>query len=281
MLKLKNMSLDSSVKNIVKLVGDPNAVKKTMNELLNNNDKFTFDTFAPMPTELIGTSPMQEVLPNKKYEETMIDIRGKMDMGLIHEHEVLPISLDTHKKLIHNYGYSNWYDWAMNHWGTKWGPYESGKLSDNEFSFYTVNATPHVAMVKMSMKYPKIEFRVRYADEDMGYNVGEYSLLNGETINTNVYREFNTESFLMAYNMFDDDYYLTDMIYELSLDEIKDAIDNLDNYLHTILLAILELEIVDEEYGITVNSFLLDKAVEYEQYEYAAKLKNTLEKICK
>ncbi len=73
-------------------------------------------------------------------------------------------------------------------------------------------------MVKMSMKYPNIEFKVRYADEDMGYNVGEYTLLKGETIDTNVppSGELSMESYMMAYNIFKDNYHIKEMIYELS-----------------------------------------------------------------
>jgi len=113
----------------------------------------------------------------------------------------------------------------------------------------------------------------------MGYNVGEYTLLNGETIRTNIHRVFNKDSFLMAYELFKDDYYVREMIYELSPNEINDAINNHDNYLHTILLSIVDLEIVDEYYFYGINCFLLDKAVENEQYEYAAKLKKLTDAV--
>lgn len=279
MFKLKDMSIDNNVINVVKLVGDANSVNKAISELILNNGTFMFDSFAPMPDELKYTSPMQDVIPNDEYERVLLDYKIKMDRGELTEHDSIPISHDIQKRLILNYGYDNWYDWCMNHWGCKWGAYDTEIINDNTFTFYTVNATPHVAMVKMSMKYPDIEFRIKYADEDMGYNVGEYRLLNGETIYTNVPKVFNKDSFLMAYELFDDDYYVREMIYELGFAEIEDAIYNHDNYLHTILLAIVDLELVDPNYFYDINLFLLEKAVDNEQYEYAAELKKLIDSV--
>jgi hypothetical protein len=202
-----------------------------------------------------------------------------MDANELEEWESVPMSHQIQKRLILNYGYDNWYDWSMNHWGTKYAPYETEVISDCEFSFFTVNATPHTAMVKMSAKYPKIEFNVRYADEDLGYNVGQYTLLNGATTATNVppSDKFNRESYLMAYDVIKDEYHVREMIYELSDREVKECISGQDKYLNVMLHVILELELIDDEYPLDINKFLLDSAVDNEQYEYAAKLKKLLD----
>ena len=171
----------------------------------------------------------------------------------------------------------------MNHWGTKFGPYDTELISDYEFSFHTTNATPHTAMIKMSNKYPKIEFNIRYADEDIGYNVGEYTLLNGETIATEiplldlVDDVITKESFIMAYNIINDDYHVREMIYDLSDKELKASTTGTDKYLNVLLPVILEMEFIDEEYPLGINKFLLNSAVNTEQYEYAAELKKLLD----
>ena len=273
------MQIDNSVKNIIKLIGTPKSIKKAMGELIIEDDRFVFESFSPLPDELQGTDPIQKIIPDKDYEEVLTSFKLKMDSGDLEDWESVPVSHSIHKKLILKYGYDNWYDWSMNHWGTKFGPYNTELISDCEFSFYTTNATPHSAMIKMSNKYPKIEFNVRYADEDIGFNVGEYTLLNGETIATEiplsdlVDNTITKESFIMAYNIINDDYHVREMIYDLSDKEAKASISGSDKYLNVLLQVILELELIDEEYPLNINKYLLSSAVNTEQYEYAAKLK--------
>lgn len=277
------MKIDNYVKNIVKLTGTSKSIKKAMSELIIEDDRFVFESFAPLPDELLGTDPTQEIILDKDYKEVLTNFKSRMDSDDLEEWESLPVSHSTHKKLISKYGYDNWYDWSMNHWGTKFGPYDTELISDYEFSFFTTNATPHTAMIKMSNKYPKIEFNVRYADEDIGYNVGEYTLLNGETIATEIplsdlaYDTITKESFIMAYNIINDDYHVREMIYDLSDKEVKASTTGTDKYLNVLLQVILELEFIDEEYPLGINKFLLNSAVNTEQYEYAAQLKKLLD----
>ena len=215
-----------------------------MSELIIEDDRFVFESFAPLPDELLGTDPTQKIILDKDYKEVLTNFKSRMDSGDLEEWESVPVSHSTHKKLIAKYGYDNWYDWSMNHWGTKFGPYDTELISDYEFSFHTTNATPHTAMIKMSNKYPKIEFNVRYADEDIGYNVGEYTLLNGETIATEiplldlVDDVITKESFIMAYNIINDDYHVREMIYDLSDKEVKASTTGTDKYLNVLLQVI-------------------------------------------
>lgn len=268
------MNIDSSVKTVVKLIGTSKDVKKAMAELIIEDDIFTFDSFIPMPDDLIGTSTTQELIPDEDYERILMDFKVRMDRGEVAHFEVPPMSHTIQKNYIKKYGYDNWEDWSLNNWGCKGGTFDTEVISDTEFSFCTINATPHPAMVRMSMKYPKVEFRIKYADEDVGYNVGHYTILNGSTIHTDVFKTFSTESFLTAYNIIQDDYYTRELFHELNEEEALNAISGKDEYLHIILYAILELEIIDSEYGTIINDYLLNKAVDYEQYEYAARLKN-------
>lgn len=271
------MEIDNSVVNVIKLVGPTKSISRAMGELIIEDNIFTFDSFLPMPTELMGTDPSQSIIKNEEYHEILLDYKDRLDNGDLDMHEPVPMSEDIQKRFILTYGYDNWYDWSMNNWGVKWGPYETEVISDSKFLFYTANATPHSAMVKMSMKYPDIEFRVQYADEDLGFNVGEYTLVNGETIYTKVHKEFTVESFMMAYKLIADDYYIEELIYDLHPEEVDKAISGDDKILHTTLNVILELEVVDGGYAFEINQYLLETAVTNEQYEYAAKLKELMD----
>ena len=84
---------------------------------------------------------------------------------------------------------NNWYDWRMKNWNTKWNAYGfeeptySGDIGT--MTFLTANCSPFRVLFKLSEKYPDVEFELRYADEDLGYNVGEISFIAGELIDDN------------------------------------------------------------------------------------------------
>ena len=129
----------------------------------------------------------------------------------------------------------------------------------------------------MSKKYSDITFNIKYADESIGYNVGTYTLLNGEILNEYNPKTFTKESFMLACELFDDDYYTSTFIYELSDSEIDEVEDGSNDFVRVILDVVLELELVDSEYGLRVNQYLINEAVKTEQYEYAQKLKNNID----
>ena len=84
---------------------------------------------------------------------------------------------------------NNWYDWRTKNWNTKWNAYgfEVPTYSGDTgtMTFLTANCSPFRVLFKLSEKYPDVEFELRYADEDLGYNVGEISFIAGELIDDN------------------------------------------------------------------------------------------------
>ena len=84
---------------------------------------------------------------------------------------------------------------------------------------------------------------------------------------------------MLACDLFDDDYYTSTFIQELSDSEIDEVIDGKNDFVKVVLDVVLELELVDSEYSLKVNEYLLNEAVKTEQYEYAQKLKNNIDFI--
>lgn len=78
------------------------------------------------------------------------------------------------------YGYSDWYNWRILHWGTKWNAMDA-KLLDGGFGwlFYTAWSVPEQIVKTLSMIFPNPMFTLRYADEDFGMNCGEVTYQNG------------------------------------------------------------------------------------------------------
>jgi hypothetical protein len=82
---------------------------------------------------------------------------------------------------IENYGSKDWYDWSVNNWGTKWNASDS-YVDGNTLHFQTAWSVPEPVLIKLSELFPKINILVKFADEDIGSNCGEFEILNGQII---------------------------------------------------------------------------------------------------
>lgn len=85
------------------------------------------------------------------------------------------------------YGYTTWYGWAINNWGSKWNCYETWieECSNTELTMYfeTANSgVPNIVFL-LSKMFPTFSFEYKFADEDLTYNCGEgYTNDEGEFI---------------------------------------------------------------------------------------------------
>ena len=75
--------------------------------------------YLPFPKELDGISN----------GSTTIDGKSVRNWRTI-DGNYIPLSEKEVKKLKEKYGATNWYDWCLNNWGTKWGCYEFGMADD-------------------------------------------------------------------------------------------------------------------------------------------------------
>ena len=78
------------------------------------------------------------------------------------------------------HGFADWYDWRLANWGTKWPA--SDYLPDYELlscTFETAWSHPVEIIEALSVRYPDTELVVSYADENIGYNAGRYTIRNG------------------------------------------------------------------------------------------------------
>ena len=85
------------------------------------------------------------------------------------------------------YGKNNWLDWNCANWGTKWNSYgyQGPPCTEKEFDgatveFQTAWSAPTPVLIALAEKYPDLDFEIKWADEDFGYNVGHKEYENGE-----------------------------------------------------------------------------------------------------
>lgn len=117
----------------------------------------------------------------KKYEAKTKDDPGLLQLG------------EQCYNNIQNYGHSTWYDWSMANWGTKWNSYgyQEPPYTEKEFDgatveFQTAWSAPTPVLIALAEKYPDLDFEIKWADEDFGYNVGHKEYENGEETFSNI-----------------------------------------------------------------------------------------------
>lgn len=79
------------------------------------------------------------------------------------------------------YGEKNWFDWSIMNWGTKWNACEANRDLIHEdddkrvyYWFETAWSFCKPVMKALIKQFPNLHFSGRYADEDIGYNCGEF-----------------------------------------------------------------------------------------------------------
>ncbi len=72
-----------------------------------------------------------------------------------------------------------WYTWNLKNWGTKWNSYSNEEFDFGTYLFETAWSGVLNLMIELSKQNPEIEFNYTYADEDSGYNVGNFIIKNG------------------------------------------------------------------------------------------------------
>jgi hypothetical protein len=81
-------------------------------------------------------------------------------------------------------GYGDWYQWSIDHWGTKWNSYNVSITSETplEFRFDTAWSFPEPVFVKIAEAYPSLSFDCVCFDEGFNFaGVGAFNPTDGQT----------------------------------------------------------------------------------------------------
>jgi hypothetical protein len=248
--------MPNHITNIVRLSGNDSDVQKLLSSVRSDESEFDFNQIASMPDELRDTTAPTYIISEEAYARKERGITKKM-------------SDDLKKK----YGADNWYDWTCNNWGTKWNAYEV-YVDGDEISFDTAWSTPEPIFRKLSEQHPDVLIHVQYADEDFGYNVGEYKFKGGLLISENIPEGGTEKAIKMAmYITGDDEHYL----YEAPCDWDESDMDS--DWADAITEIIHERGIVNKHYPKFLLQKLEQMAVDDEQYENAKEIREIINNI--
>jgi len=128
---------------------------KTVVKNENGNEDFTMAILLPTPKELeemtspeIWSGDESDVEGKKKHDEYIAELMGK-------------------------YGHSDWYNWRLENWGTKWDVAESWITDDEDDMFavqYDTAWSPNITWIhSMSKLYPTLEFKLTFEEPGCGF----------------------------------------------------------------------------------------------------------------
>ena len=142
-----------------------------------------------MPNHIYNIVSFQ--CPHEQAEEILNSVKDDaVGIGSIDFNKLIPMPDDVYtgplgmKEMAQYPGEKNWYDWSVNHWGTKWNAYGSDYLPkvDDSLVFQTAwSAVPNVIQ-ELSSRYPDVVMEYGWADEDFGSNTGSMEFKGGDVI---------------------------------------------------------------------------------------------------
>jgi len=182
------------------LTDSPIKLKEIRNAIAGDEDSpyIDFEKIIPMPKCLHVTSgnmeshakelieklkkdksleALYEADEDKFYESITNTIKKP---AFLDEGEDFGQGLKVHMDAYKETGYTSWYNWCCNNWGTKWNAYSQYSENADYISFETAYSTPLPVMIALSKKFPDVLFTVEFADEDIGSNCGRYSIKKGQ-----------------------------------------------------------------------------------------------------
>jgi len=180
------------------ITGPEDKIKEFEEKVLRPNEDedgefqrtFSFNRIKERPEELTNTispDPKPKVRKVKDMQGNEIEIEVYSDtinewdiQAAIKRGETPPEPIpcnnatpDQQRELIMKYGRSNWYDWNLHNWGTKWDCSDSTyNEEDKILQFQTAWSCPEKIIAEMKLAFPDLRFDGSYADEDFGSNVG-------------------------------------------------------------------------------------------------------------
>jgi hypothetical protein len=92
---------------------------------------------------------------------------------------------DLVKSNLETYGFSNWYNWCVAKWGTKWDIDGSGGRSGPDhasYNFDSVWGPPIEGFIEVSKNFPGLTFDLEYRSDPVRAFCGRVEIRNGEVI---------------------------------------------------------------------------------------------------
>jgi len=153
-------------------------------------ENFCFNKITTLPQELDGSRSPSNIVSQEDYDrytqlekkhdiKNIENLRKLVEDGTLTEEErelvwKEGITQEMSDKLVSEYGYDNWYDWQVHHWGTKWdirGDCGNDVIDDDHctFIFQTAWSPPEPIVKKLQEMFPDLSIYGGYVGEGWEY----------------------------------------------------------------------------------------------------------------
>jgi hypothetical protein len=179
-------------------------IQEVLDSIRSEDEEFDFNKVVPMPECLatMGSAPLidksypldadEDIVFQKTIAKAIeYDWQTKWEMqddNAKFIERIAEIAARDYKtrqaasRRVKETGYPSWYEWAYDKWGTKWNSYHSEDNGPDSIKFKTAWSSPFAVIKALSEKFPDVEIKVEYADEDIGHNCGSFTLKGGEVV---------------------------------------------------------------------------------------------------
>ena len=144
--------------NEVNICGKEKDVKKFI-ELVS--EKFDYNRISPMPDKLKGLQSPAKIISQQEYDEE----QERIAKATGKEKEYFDmvgrgITQEMSDSFVKEYGFDNWYDWAVQNWGVKWTAtdvqYDNGDTWAN-WAFMSPWSPPEPICMKLRELFPDVD----------------------------------------------------------------------------------------------------------------------------
>lgn len=208
--------------------------------------RFDFNTIIPMPKELevekssksndgflLYLASINPLIPNigktedklslKEFSNVMVkhfpDCFGKLENYILKPSEVedykarnlknLEETIAMGKQVFDNlikFGYSDWYDWSIDKWGTKWNACNTFLSDDMTEILFDSAWSPSLPVIaELAKMYPDLEITHEWAEEQTGWYSGKYTYRNGELVEALDYDSYSKEAYELSFELWGND----------------------------------------------------------------------------
>jgi len=150
---------------------------------------------------------LSSLVMKASYAETLANIISYSEYK--DEQAVLALGEKLYNNII-QYGYTDWYHWSIDNWGTKWNASESfvkrpsSKATSFTVWFDTAWSAPIPILEKLVTMFPEHSLECEWADEDLGCNCGHVEYDNYQA--TGGYLDNQSkEAYELAFKLWDID----------------------------------------------------------------------------
>ena len=108
---------------------------------------------------------------------------------------------------IQKYGYPTWFEWRIQHWGTRCNAYSCVELRQGDQTMRFETAWRRVLEIvrALSKKYPDQTVTYRWADAELGADVGEAVFQNGKIADVHIPKPHSREAHQLARDIMKND----------------------------------------------------------------------------